>query len=149
VTALRHSETVHVLGRRFDVVVTGPVPPGRFEGRAWAGRRLPWRRPYLRAPIRGRTVEDVLERLLQVLHNYVGIDQFRLAVEVVARTCAPGARVVIREDARSVIVTLDGDFALEMPFIVPREDVLDADADLARLRARAEAHLRAHARRRA
>jgi hypothetical protein len=149
VTALRHSETVRVLGRRFDVVVTGPFPPGRFEGRAWEGRRLPWRRPYLRAPIRGRTVEDVLERLLHVLHNYVGIDQFRLAVEAVARACAPGARVAIREDARNVIVTLDGDFALETPLIVAREDVLDAGANLAPLRARADAHLRAHARRRA
>jgi hypothetical protein len=135
------------LGRRFDVVVTGPVPPGRFEARAWEGRRLPWRRPYLRAPVRGRTADDARERLLDVLHNYVGLDQFRLAVESRARVLAPGARVAVREDAKNVIVTLEGAFTLEVPLTVARDDVLGAEADLESLRARTDAHLQAHLRR--
>jgi hypothetical protein len=138
---------VRVLGRRFEVVVTGPVPPGRYEARAWEGRRLPWRRPYLRVPIRARTVEDARERLLEVLHNYVGLDQFRLTVEASARALAPGARVTVKEDAKSVIVTLQGSLTLDVPLVVAREEVLGADADLQQLRARAEAHLRAHVQR--
>ena len=139
-------ETVHVLGRRFDVVITGPVPPGRFEARAWEGRRLPWRRAYLRAPVRGRTIDDARERLLDVLHNYVGLDQFRLAVEAVAGDLAPGAQVTVREDSKSVTVSLEGAFTLDAPLVVPRDDVLGPDADLAQLRASAHSHLHAHAR---
>lgn len=145
---LRKHETVRVLGRRFDIVVTGPVPPGRFEARAWEGRRWPWRRPYLRAPIRGRTIDDARERLLAVLHNYVGLDQFRSMVETLAHALVPGARVAVREDAKRIVVTVDGAYSLDQPFTVTRDEVLAAGADLEDLRMRAAAHLRAHAPRR-
>jgi hypothetical protein len=135
-----------VLGRRFVLLTEGPVPPGRYEVRIWEGRRLPWRRPYLRVPIRGRDVDEARERALDVLHNYVGLDRFRRVVEDVARRVAPGATIEVGEDAREVVVSLSGAFVLEVPLSVPRGDVLDRRADPERLRGAIHAHLTANSR---
>ncbi|MBI3997492.1 MAG: hypothetical protein HY355_00565, partial [Armatimonadetes bacterium] len=57
-------ESVDVLGRRFVLLVEGPVPPGRYEIRIWEGRRGSPSEQYLRAPIRGRDPEEARERAL-------------------------------------------------------------------------------------
>lgn len=142
----RRREAVVVLGRRFTLLIEGPVPPGRYEGRVWDGTILPWRRPYLRAAIRGREPGEVRERALEVLHTYVGLDRFRRLVETIAARVAPGARVEVGEDARDVIVTLAGRYTLLVPLAVARDDVLDRDADVDGLRRLVRGHLQAYVR---
>ncbi len=139
-------ESVDIFGRRFVLLIQGPVPPGRFEIRIWEGRRGSRSGQYLRAPIRGRDVEEARERALEALHNYVGLDRFRLLVEEVAREVAPGAQVDVAEDARGVVIRLEGRHTLRIPLAVSRDDVLDPMADQDSLRAVVRAHLRAHAR---
>jgi hypothetical protein len=143
---VRRREAVAVLGRRFVLSVQGPVPPGRYEIRVWEGVRWPWRRPYLRAPIRGRSVEEARERALAVLHAHVALDRFRRMVEDVVRRVAPGAVVDVGEDARAVLIRLSGSHMLTVPLAVARDAVLDHDAPVERLRGVVQAHLEAYAR---
>jgi hypothetical protein len=120
----------------------GPMPPGRFEVRIWEGtRRGPGPAQYLRAPIRGRDADEARERALEVLHNYVGLDQFRLAVEEVAAELAPGARVSIRETAREVIVTVEAPGHSKPPLAIRREQILAPDASVESLRVAIRRHL--------
>jgi hypothetical protein len=141
-------ERVVVHGRAFILLCRGPLPTGRYEIVVWEGRRLPWRRPYLHAPIRGRDAEEARDRALEVLHTYVGLDRFRLMVERIVRRAAPGAEVEVGEDARDVLVSLRGAYALDVPLAVARREVLDRNADLERLRGLIRAHIDAYARRR-
>jgi hypothetical protein len=143
---VRRQEAVTVLGRRFVLLIEGPVPPGRHEVRVWEGARRPWRRPYLRAPIRGRDADEARERALAVLHNYVGLDRFRLMVEGVAQRVAPGAAVEVGEDARDVVIRLWGSHRLLVPLAVARDEILDRDAEPERLRGLVQAHFEAYAR---
>lgn len=137
-------EIVDVLGRSFVLVIDGPVPPGRYEVRVWEGtRRGLVSARYLRAPIRGRDADEARERALEVLHNYVGLDQFRAAVESVAAEAAPGAAVSIKETAREVIVTIEGDKRSRPPLAIRREQILSADAKLADITALVRRHLSA------
>lgn len=124
------------------------MPPGRYEVRIWEGRVGGRASQYLRAPIRGREVEEARERALEVLHHHVGLDRFRLVVEEVARQVLPGAEVELGEDARDVTVTLAGRYALRVPLVISRDRVRDPDVDLASLRALARAHLQTNAVRR-
>ncbi len=145
----RWEESVEVLGRRFVLVVEGPVPPGRYDIRVWEGTRRGGRSDqYLRAPIRGRDADEARERALEVLHNYVGLDQFRTLVQEAAGELTPGAAIELSETAREVIVTLGGTYRLSLPLAIPREEVLGSDATPAGLRAVVRAHLSAYARRR-
>jgi hypothetical protein len=144
--SVRRQETVAVLGRRFVLLVEGPVPPGRYEIRVWEGVRWPWRRPYLRAPIRGRSIDEARERTLAVLHTYAALDRFRRMVEDVVRRVAPGAVVDVGEDARDVVIRLSGSYTLAVPLAVARDAVLDRDAPVERLRGVVQAHLEAYAR---
>jgi len=143
----RSEEVVNVLGRPFLLLIEGPVLPGRFEVRVWEGtRRGPRTGQYLRAPIRGRDVDEARERALEVLHNYVGLDQFRLLVEEVAAEMAPGARVAIKETARDVIVTVDRS-GHSNPLAIRREQILAPGASLEGLRAVVRTYLRTSGRR--
>lgn len=136
-------EPADVLGRPFVLRFEGPTD-GRFDVRVWEGkRRRAGSRPYLRAPIRGRDIEEARERALEVLHNYVGLDQFRLLAESVAAELAPGARVEIRENAREVIVTLSPPYTLRQALAVPREAILGREASEAGLRTIVRRHLEA------
>ena len=138
----RSEEVVDVLGRSFVLLIEGPVPPGRFEVRVWEGtRRGPRPAQYLRAPIRGRDADEARERALEVLHNYVGLDQFRRAVEEVAAELAPGARVSIRETAREVIVTVEASPRSHRPLAIRREQILAPGASLEDLKATMRRHL--------
>lgn len=139
-------ESVDVYGRRFVLLIEGPVPHGRYEIRIWEGRRDPLSSQYLRAPIRGRDVDEARERALEVLHNYVGLDRFRSLAEEVAGLVAPGAEVEVDEDARDVVIRLAGPYTLAVPLAVSRDDVLDPDADEERLRTIVRTHLQAYAR---
>ncbi len=144
----RWEESVDVLGRRFVLLVEGPVPPGRYEVRIWEGRRG-WRsRSYLKAPIRGRDADEARERALEVLHTYVGLDQFRLLVEEVAALVAPGGRVQVAERVREVTVALEGPYSLEKPLFLARDEILDPSTNADRLRAVLRAHFEAHVMRR-
>lgn len=142
---MKLDERADVLGRWFTLRIKGPLPPGRYHVWVWEGRRTFWKRPYLRAPILGRSPEGARERALEVLYNYVGLDRFRLMVEETARRAAPGARVEVGEDARELTVTLSGPYSLEVPLVVSRSEVLDRDADAERLRGLVRAHLEAYA----
>jgi hypothetical protein len=136
-------EPADVLGRRFVLHIEGPAADGRFDIRVWVGGRRPASRPYLRAPIRGRDIEEARERALEVLHNYVGLDQFRLLAEGVAAELAPGARVEIRENAREVIVTLSPPYTLRQALAVPRKAILGREASEGDLRTVIRKHLEA------
>lgn len=141
----RAQETIDVLGRIFVLVIDDSARAGRCEARIYEGpRRRPWQRPYLKAPIRGRDADEARERALHVLHNYVGLDQFRLIVEAAAREAAPGASVEISEDARAVTVRLTGAYRLRQPLAVPRDQVLAPSAEHGRLRSSVLAHLKTH-----
>lgn len=142
---MKLDERADVLGRRFTLRIEGPLPPGRYQVRVWQGRRTPWKRPYLRAPIVGRSPDEARERALEVLYNYVGLDRFRLMVEEIARRAAPGAGVEVGEDAREVTVMLTGLYSLDVPLVVSRGEVLDRGADAERLRGLVRAHLDAYA----
>jgi len=136
-------EPADVLGRPFVLRFEGPTE-GRFDVWVWEGkRRRAGARPYLRAPIRGRDIEEARERALEVLHNYVGLDQFRLLAEEVAAELVPGARVEIRENARQVIVTLAPPYALRQALAVPRDAILGPDASESGLRMTLRKHLEA------
>ncbi|MDQ7857392.1 MAG: hypothetical protein QN174_03700 [Armatimonadota bacterium] len=135
-----------MLGHRFVLLIEGPVPPGRYEIRIWQGAWWPWRRPYLRVPIRGRTVDEARERALAVLHHHVGLDRFRRMVEDVARRLAPGAAVELGEDARDVVIRLSGSHTLAVPLAVARDAVLDHSTPVERLRGLVAAHLEAYVR---
>jgi hypothetical protein len=136
-------EPADVLGRAFVLCFEGPGADGRYNVRIWEGVRRTRERPYLRAPIRGRDADEARERALEVLHNYVGIDQFRLLAEEVVASVAPGAKVEIRETARDVILTLAPPYALRVPLVIPRRTLFGPDASPAGLRTTVDAHLRA------
>ncbi|MGQ0550249.1 MAG: hypothetical protein ACT4PY_11350 [Armatimonadota bacterium] len=144
----RWEETVDVLGRKFVLLVEGPVPPGRYEIRIWEGRRGLGRRPYLKAPIKGRDADEARERALEVLHTYVGLEQFRRLVEKIAAQVAPGSRVEVTERVREVTIALEGPYSLEKPLALPRDEILDPTTSADRLRSVVRAHLEAHAVRR-
>ncbi len=141
----RWEETVDVLGRKFVLLVEGPVPPGRYEIRIWEGRRGLARRPYLKVPIRGRDAEEARERALEVLHTYVGLEQFRSLVGEVAGQVAPGARAEVTERVREVTITLEGAYVLQTPLVLPRDDILDPTTSIDHLRNVLRAHFEAHA----
>ncbi len=144
----RWKESVDVLGRRFVLLVEGPVPPGRYQIRIWEGRRGIGSRPYLKAPIRGRDADEARERALEVLHTYVGLEQFRRLVEEIVAQVAPGARVDVTERVREVIIALQGPYTLRTPLVVSRDEILGPATSADRLRAAVRAHLDTHAVRR-
>lgn len=147
--AQQWEESVEVLGRQFVLLIDRAMPAGRCEVLIWEGPRRGARSAqYLRVPIRGRDADEARERALEVLHNYVGLDQFRKLVEEAVSELAPGALVEVRETAREVIVTLGGAFGLRLPLAIPRGEVLGSDVTPAALRAVIRAHLSAYARRR-
>lgn len=136
-----------VLGRAFVLQLEGPRSDGRYEIRIWEGhRRGRTDQQYLRAPIRGRDPDEARDRALEVLHSYAGLDEFRRLVEDEATRATPGAHVEVSETARSVVVTLTGAFSLRVPLVVPRDRVLDREADPAELRALVSGHLVRYAR---
>ncbi|MDR7556334.1 MAG: hypothetical protein QN157_12110 [Armatimonadota bacterium] len=142
----RWEETVTVLGEAFVLLVEGPVHDGRYEIRIWAGRRRGRRdEQYLRAPIRGRTLDDARDRALEALYTHVGLERFHRLVEDEAARIAPGAQVEVGETARDVVVSLVGAFALRAPLVIARDRVLDREADQAALRALVSAHLAQYA----
>ncbi len=142
-------ESVEVLGRQFVLLIDRAMPAGRCEIRIWEGARRGARSAqYLRAPIRGRDADEARERALDVLHNYVGLDQFRKLVEEAVNELAPGALIEVSETAREVIVTLGGAFGLSLPLAIPRDEVLGPETTPAGLRTVVRAHLSAYARRR-
>ena len=144
----RWEETVDVLGRRFVLRVEGPVPPGRYEIRIWEGRRRIGSRPYLKAPIRGRDADEARDRALEVLHTYVGLEQFRRLVEEIVAQVAPGARVDVTERVREVVITLQGPYTLRTPLVLSRDEILDPATSADGLRAVLRAHFEAHVMRR-
>ena len=138
-------ESVDVLGRRFVLLVDGPIPPGRYAITIWEGRRGFGRKPYLKTPIKGRDAEEARERALEVLHTYVGLEQFRRLVGEVVAEIAPGARAEVMERVRDVTIVLAGAFKLAEPLVLNRDEILDPATSAESLRAAVRAHLQAHA----
>lgn len=138
------SESIVVHGREFRLVVQGPDSSRRYSAvisDPATGRTL------TRTPVRGRSPDDVRDRALEVMHNLLGIERFQELVVVVAGELAPGAAVDLTEDAQAIRAELAGAWELAAPLAVSRDDVTDPASDPLALRARIEAHFRAHLRR--
>ncbi len=138
------SEEVIVHGRHFRVTVEGPDMLRRYSAVVTdlaSGRTL------TRSPVRGRSPDDVRDRVLEVMHNLLGIERFQDQVVTVAAALAPGATVDLTEDALAIRAELSGPWELTTSLAVSRDDVTDPAADPGVLRARIEQHFRTHLRR--
>lgn len=136
-------EEVVIFGRQFVLTIDGPDPDRRFSATIHdpaTGAVL------TRTPVRGRSADDVRDRALEVMHNLLSIERLAEAIITVARELAPGSRVEMSEDARSIRADLSGAWELTRPFSVPREEVYDPAFDLEAASTRARAHLAAHLR---
>lgn len=138
------SEELTVHGRRFRLAIEGPDAGRRYSALITdldSGRLL------TRSPVRGRSPGDARDRALEVMHNLLGIERLQEQILAVAAQLAPGADVALTEDARAIFAELSGPWRLTAPIALSRAEVTDPDADLQALRARIEAHVRAHLRR--
>ncbi|MBI2200396.1 MAG: hypothetical protein HYU43_00455, partial [Armatimonadetes bacterium] len=98
-----------------------------------------------RNPVRGRSADDVRDRMQQVIHNLVGIERIQEEVLAVAAELAPGASVDLTEDAQAIRAELRGPWKLGVPFAVPRDE-LEEGLNVESLRPRIREHFRSHLR---
>ncbi len=131
-----------VFGRTFAVTIEGPDGDRRFNA---VVKEIRTGRLLTRTPVRGRSVDDVRDRALQVMHNLLGIERIHEEIVTVAAEQAPGASVELAEDAQAIRAELGGPWVLQVPFAVPRDE-LDEGLDLDALRARIREHFRSHLR---
>lgn len=129
-----------VLDRTFSVTIEGPDSLRRFTAHV---REIATGRALTRNPVRGRSVDEVRDRALQVLHNLVGIERIQEEILAVAAELAPGASVELTEDAHAIRADLVGPWALDASFVVPRDE-LEEDLDFESLRRRVREHFSAH-----
>lgn len=138
----RLTEELTVYGRTCSVTIEGPDGDRRFNAyvrESATGRLL------TRNPVRGRSVDDVRDRALQVMHNLFGIERIQEEVLAVAAEIAPGASVDLTEDAQTIRAVLRGPWELDVPFAVPRDE-LEEELDIESLRLRILDHFHSHLR---
>jgi hypothetical protein len=131
-----------VFGRTCSVTIEGPDGDRRFNAyvkEVASGRLL------TRNPVRGRSVDDVRDRALQVLHNLLGIERIQEEVLAVAAEVAPGASVDLTEDAQAIRAALTGPWEFDVPFAVSRDELEDG-LDIESLRLRILDHFHSHLR---
>ncbi|MGH2360125.1 MAG: hypothetical protein ACRDGM_06230 [bacterium] len=131
-----------VLGRKFSVTIEGPDGDRRFNAyvkETASGRML------TRNPVRGRSVDDVRDRALEVMHNLLGIERIQEEVLAIAAEVAPGASVELTEDAHTIRASLTGSWELDVPFTVSRDEV-EEGLDIESLRLRILEHFHSHLR---
>lgn len=131
-----------VLGREFSVTIEGPDGNRRFNAyvrESATGRLL------TRNPVRGRSVDDVRDRALQVMRNLLGIERIQEEVLAVVAEVAPGASVDLTEDAQTIRASLTGSWQLDVPFTVSRDE-LEEGLDIGSLRLRILDHFHSHLR---
>lgn len=139
-------DEVELFGRRLRLRIEGPDAGRRFSafiddiGRG---------RPVTRTPVRGRSAADARDRALEVAHNLLGIEYLQELIVRLARELAPGVRVELTEDARTIGAELSGAWELAVPLSFERDDIYDPDFDPDAAEAEIRAHLVAHLRRRA
>lgn len=136
------AEEHSVFGRTFTVTIDGPDGDRRFSAYV---REVPTGRLLTRTPVRGRSVDDVRDRALEVMRNLLGIERIHEEIVTVAAERAPGASVELAEDAKAIYAELSGPWVLEVPFAVPRNE-LDEELDLDALRRRIREHFQSHLR---
>jgi len=131
-----------VLGRTCSVTIEGPDGDRRFNAyvkETASGRML------TRNPVRGRSVDDVRDRALEVMHNLLGIERIQEEVLAIAAEVAPGASVELTEDAQTIRASLTGSWELDVPFTVSRDE-LEEGLDVESLRLRILEHFHSHLR---
>lgn len=138
----RLKEEHTVFGRVYEVTIEGPDGDRRFNA---VMKEIRTGRLLTRTPVRGRSVDDVRDRALQVMHNLLGIERIHEEIVTVAAEQAPGASVELAEDAQAIRAELGGPWVLQVPFAVPRDE-LDEELDLDALRRRIREHFRSHLR---
>jgi len=123
---VRQDEEVELYGRRFTFRFTARAGASRVEVRILegAGGQV---RPYVRAPVRGRTSGEARERAWEVLRSHAGLERYLALVARVAGAVAPGAKLTVEEDARMIRVDIAGPRRLRAPLALVREDALDPD----------------------
>lgn len=124
------------------MTIEGPDGDRRFNAyvkESRTGRLL------TRNPVRGRSVDDVRDRALEVMHNLLGIERIQEEVLAVAAEVAPGAAVELTEDAHTIRASLTGSWELDVPFAVSRDE-LEENLDVESLRLRILEHFHAHLR---
>jgi hypothetical protein len=124
------------------MTIEGPDGDRRFNAyikESRTGRLL------TRNPVRGRSVDDVRDRALQVMLNLIGIERIQEEVLAVAAEVAPGTSVDLTEDALTIRASLTGSWQLDVPFTVSRDE-LEEGLDVESLRMRILEHFQAHLR---
>ena len=131
-----------VFGRLYSMTIEGPDGDRRFNAyvkESRTGRLL------TRNPVRGRSVDDVRDRALEVMHNLLGIERIQEEVLAIAAEVAPGASVELTEDAQTIRASLTGSWELDVPFTMSRDE-LEEGLDVESLRLRILEHFHAHLR---
>jgi hypothetical protein len=138
------ADEIVVFGRRFVIAVEGPDADRRYNAsirEVGSGRLL------TRNPVRGRSAGDARDRALEVMHNLLGIERLQEIIVEIARELAPGARVELEEDARTIQARLAGPWALDAPYAIGRDEVYDAEFDPEQARPLIREYFRVHLRR--
>ncbi|MGH2396954.1 MAG: hypothetical protein ACRDFW_08200 [bacterium] len=124
------------------MTIEGPDGDRRFNAyikESRTGRLL------TRNPVRGRSVDDVRDRALQVMLNLIGIERIQEEVLAVAAEVAPGTSVDLTEDALTIRASLTGSWQFDVPFTVSRDE-LEEGLDIESLRLRILEHFHSHLR---
>jgi hypothetical protein len=137
-------DQIEVFGRRLRLRINGPDADRRFSAFI---DDLDHGRPLTRNPVRGRSAADARDRALDVAHNLIGIERLQELVIRVAGELAPGARVELSEDARSISASLTGGWELAVPLLFERDEVYDPEFDPGTLEAEIRSHVATHLRR--
>ena len=134
-------EEVTLFGRRFVLMIEGPDEARRFSAHIQEHATSV---PLTRNPVRGRSLQDVRDRALEVMHNLLTMERAQEMILAATAELAPGATVDLTEDAQTIRAELSGAWEFDVPLAIPRDDLYDPDADLEELRERIVAHFREH-----
>lgn len=121
------SEHIELHGRAFTVTIDGPDDARRYSAHIvepGTGRTL------TKTPVRGRSVDDVVGRAVEVIRNLTVIERLQAEAVAAGRALAPGATVELTEDAAAIRADVVGAWTLDPPLSLPRDQVTDPDADL-------------------
>ncbi len=140
---MERDEEIELYGRRFTFRFAPREEAKRIEVEILEGTGAA-ARPYVRAGVRGRTMNDARERAWEVLRRHAGLDRYLGLVARVAGSLAPGSRLDVQEDARLIRVGVTGSRRLRFPLSLDREDALDPERSDEELLAFIRAHLEAY-----
>ncbi len=123
----RAPEQIDIHGRVFSVAIDGPDDGARYSAtitEAATGRML------TRTPVRGRSLEDVRDRAVDVIRNLTAVERLQSAIIAALRELAPEATVELTEHAAAIQADVVGGWVLSPPLSLPRDQITDPEADL-------------------